>query len=142
MDCCASGNAKSRERQKISNLAGYCLQYSQSELHFRNMLSKHDVDLHIHRTKGGKIFGATFVDHSTKCAFKCSELSGFTLDKIQSAESSGQWISQDDNPTIQQSEQTPSHDNLIGDMLASMGQKSSKSKEKDAKRKKKKGKRI
>ena len=34
------------------------------------------------------------------------------------------------------------HDNLIGDMLASMGQKSSKSKEKDAKRKKKKGKRI
>lgn len=142
MDCCASGNVKSRERQKISNLASYCLQYSQSEQHFRNMLSKHDIDLHIHRTKDGKIFGATFVDHSTKCAFKCSELSGFTLDKIQSAESSGQWISQDDNPTIQQSEQTQSHDNLIGDMLASMGQKSSKSKEKDAKRKKKKGKRI
>ena len=139
--CLSDGNIKGRERQKISNLAAYCLPYSQSERHFRNMLFKHDIDLHIHRTREGKIFGATFVDHSTKCAFKCSELDGFSLADIQNAESSGQWFSAEDTPRPQQNEESQSHDNLIGDMLASMGQKSSKSKEKDAKRKKK-GKKI
>ena len=141
LSCVSEGNVKGRERQKISNLAAYCLPYSQSERHFRNMLSKHDIDLHIHRTRDGKIFGATFVDHSTKCAFKCSELSGFSLENIQHAESSGQWLSAEDTPRLQQNEESQSHDNLFGDMLASMGQKSSKSKEKDAKRKKK-GKKI
>lgn len=141
LDCLSDGNIKGRERQKISNLAAYCLPYSQSERHFRNMLFKHDIDLHIHRTREGKIFGATFVDHSTKCAFKCSELTGFSLADIQNAESSGQWFSAEDIPRPQQNEESQSHDNMIGDMLASMGQKSSKSKEKDAKRKKK-GKKI
>ena len=139
--CLADGNRKGRERQKISNLAAYCLPYSQSERHLRNMLSRHDIDMHIHRTKEGKIFGATFVDHSTKCAFKCSELPEFSLDKLQNAESSGQWFSAEETTRSQQNEESQSHDNLIGDMLASMGQKSSKSKEKDAKRKKK-GKKI
>lgn len=139
--CLTDGNIKGRERQKISNLASYCLPYSQSEHHFKNMLAKHDVDLHIHRTKDGKIFGATFIDHSTKCAFKCSELSGFSLENLQNAESSGQWFPDEDNSHKQNTEESQSRDNLIGDMLASMGQKSSKSKEKDAKRKKK-GKKV
>lgn len=139
--CLSGGNPKARERQKIHNIASYCLPYSQSERHFMNMLARHDIDLRIHRTKEGKIFGATFVDHSTKCAFKCSELSGFSLEDIKNAESSGQWFSAEDNVHQQQSEESQSRDNVIGDMLASMGQKSSKSKEKDAKRKKK-GKKV
>lgn len=139
--CCSHAGIKRREMSKVCNLANYCLQYSQSELHFKNMLSRHDIDLHIHRTKDGKIFGATFIDHATKCAFKCSELSDFGLENIQRAESSGQWMTAETTQS-QHTEESTSHDNLIGDMLASMSQKSSKSKEKDQKRKKKKGKRI
>lgn len=142
MDCCAGINPKNRERQKVSNLAGYCLTYSQSQRHFINMLSKQDIGLHIHRTADGRIYGATFIDHSTKCAFKCSELPGFTLDDIMRAESSGQWILSDENQVQSQSVDSQAGDGLLGDMLASMSQKSSKSKEKDQKRKKKKGKKI
>ena len=141
LTCLSDANLKVRERQKVANLASYCLPYSQSERHFKNMLLKHDIDLHIHRSRDGKIFGATFVDHSTKCAFKCSELSDFSLESILKAESSGQWISSDENTFHHDTEKSHSHNNLFGDMLASMSQKSSKSKEKDAKRKKK-GKKI
>ena len=141
LDCCNGMNPKDRERQKVSNLAGYCLYYSQSERHWINMLSKHDIDVHIHRTQDGRIYGATFIDHSTKCAFKCSELPGFSLDKIINADESGKWIVPEDSHTQSHSVDYQSGDNLLGDMLASMGQKSSKSKEKDQKRKKK-GKKI
>ena len=98
------------------------------------MLARHDIDMLLHRTKEGRIYGASFVDHSTKCAFKCSELGAFKLESIIAADENGQWKKHQSNET-----QEPEQDlNLIGTALAAVGKSSSKSQEKDMKDKPKK----
>ena len=126
---------KKRERGRICGISASCLGHSTSERHFRNMLARFDIDIHLHRTREGRIYGATFVDHSTKCAFKASELGAFRLDDVVRADEGGQW-------------QEPWHDSqdhaedqglgLVGAALAGISRSGSKSLEKDMKDKKRK----
>jgi len=129
-ECTRSGGVKKREKGRISGISTSCLAYSTSERHFKNMLARYDIDLFLHRTKDGRIYGATFVDHSTRCAFKCSELGSFSLDSIIKAERDGQWS----KPVQPHHEHQEDHDfNLVGAALAAVGKSNSKSQEKDMK---------
>lgn len=135
MQCVGRNGMKKRERGRICGISASCLGHSTSERHFRNMLARFDIDIHLHRTREGKIYGATFVDHSTKCAFKASELGAFRLDDVVRADEGGQW-------------QKPWHDSqdhaedqglgLVGAALAGISRSGSKSQEKDMKDKKRK----
>ncbi|MBO5500212.1 MAG: relaxase/mobilization nuclease domain-containing protein, partial [Bacteroidales bacterium] len=135
MECVGRSGIKQRERARICGISASCLEHSTSERHFRNMLARFDIDIHLHRTREGRIYGATFVDHSTRCAFKSSELGAFRLDDIVTADENGQWLKKSSN--IQ--EQSEGHElNLIGAALAGISKGSSKSQEKDMKEKKRK----
>lgn len=135
MQCVGRNGMKKRERGRICGISASCLGHSTSERHFRNMLARFDIDIHLHRTRKGRIYGATFVDHSTKCAFKASELGAFRLDDVVRADEGGQW-------------QKPWHDSqdhaedqglgLVGAALAGISRSGSKSQEKDMKDKKRK----
>ena len=135
MQCVGRNGMKKRERGRICGISASCLGHSTSERHFRNMLARFDIDIHLHRTREGRIYGATFVDHSTKCAFKASELGAFRLDDVVRADEGGQW-------------QKPWHDSqdhaedqglgLLGAALAGISRSGSKSQEKDMKDKKRK----
>lgn len=134
MECTGRSGMKQRERSRICGISASCLVHSTSERHFRNMLARFDIDIHLHRTRDGRIYGATFVDHSTRCAFKSSELGSFKLDDIIKADEDGQWQKKSSN--IQ--EHSDGHDlNLVGAALAGISKGSSKSQEKDMKDKKK-----
>lgn len=135
MQCVGRNGMKKRERGRVCGISASCLGHSTSERHFRNMLARFDIDIHLHRTRKGRIYGATFVDHSTKYAFKASELGAFRLDDVVRADEGGQW-------------QKPWHDSqdhaedqglgLVGAALAGISRSGSKSQEKDMKDKKRK----
>ena len=135
MECYGCNGLKQRERGRICGISSSCLEHSTSERHYRNMLARFDIDVVLHRTKDGRIHGATFIDHSTKCAFKGSVLGSFKLDDLIAADEGGQWHKHSS------SEQKASSDDslgLIGAALAGVSKGSSKSQEKDMKDKKKK----
>ena len=135
MECMGRSGIKQRERARICGITASCLEHSTSERHFKNMLARFDIDIHLHRTKEGRIFGATFVDHSTKCAFKSSELGAFKLDDVIAADEGGQWQKQSSHS---QKEAEDGSLGLIGAALAGISKGNSKSQEKDMKDKKKK----
>ena len=99
------------------------------------MLARFDIDIHLHRTKDGRIYGATFVDHSTRCAFKGSELGAFRLDDVIAADQGGQW----QKKSVHGNEASEDHGlGLLGAALAGISKSNSKSQEKDMKDKKRK----
>lgn len=133
LDCLGRSGIRRRERGRICGISASCLEHSTSERHFRNMLARFDIDVHLHRNSSGRIYGATFIDHSTKCAFKGSELGSFKLEDVIAADEGGQW--QKHSPAEH------GHDEnlgLIGAALAGVSKGNSKSQEKDMKDKKKK----
>lgn len=133
-ECDGTSSIKKRERARISAISATCIKYSKSEKHFKNMLARHDIDMLLHRTKEGRIYGASFVDHSTRCAFKCSELGAFKLESIIAADENGQWKNHQSHEAHE-----PEQDmNLVGTALAAVGKSNSKSQEKDMKDKPKK----
>ena len=134
LECLGRSGIRHRERGRICGISSSCLGHSTSERHFRNMLARFDIDVHLHRNSNGRIHGATFIDHSTKSAFKCSELGSFKLDDLIKADEGGQW--QKHSTTAQQD--TDQALGLIGAALAGISKGSSKSQEKDMKDKKKK----
>ena len=133
LECLGRSGIRHRERGRISGIASSCMEHSTSEKHFLNMLSKFDIDVRLHRNVQGRIHGATFIDHSTKCAFKGSELGSFKLDDVIKADEGGQWQ--------KNSESQKEHDEsmgVLGAALAGISKSGSKSQEKDMKDKKKK----
>ena len=135
MECVGRSGIKQRERARICGISSSCLEHSTSERHFKNMLARFDIDVFLHRTREGRIHGATFIDHSTKCAFKASELGSFRLDDLIAADESGQWQK---HSRPEQNSSSDTELGLIGAALAGISKSSSKSQEKDMKDKKKK----
>jgi hypothetical protein len=135
MQCIGRSGIKQRERGRICGISASCLEHSTSERHYRNMLARFDIDVFLHRTRDGRIHGATFIDHSTKCAFKASELGSFRLDDLIAADESGQWQK---HSRPEQNSSSDTELGLIGAALAGISKSSSKSQEKDMKDKKKK----
>ena len=135
LECVGRSGIKKRERGRICGISASCLEHSTSERHFKNMLARFDIDIHLHRTKEGRIHGATFIDHSTKCAFKSSELGSFKLDDVIAADEGGQWQKHSDH---KQDVADKEGLGLVGAALAGISKSGSKSQEKDMKDKKKK----
>lgn len=135
LDCVGRSGIKQRERARICGISASCLEHSTSERHYRNMLARFDIDIHLHRTREGRIYGATFVDHSTRCAFKSSELGAFKLDDVIAADEGGQWQKHGQHSHGQAEDPSLS---LFGTALAGISKSSSRSQEKDMKDKKKK----
>lgn len=76
---------RDKEKQRVANLARIALKNGTSELHTRRILRKKNIGIVFSRTKEGKIFGVTFIDHQTRCVFKSSELKGITAGQFEEA---------------------------------------------------------
>ena len=81
----AKQEKKKKEQQRVANLARIALKYGKSELHTRRILRKKNIGIVFSRTKEGKIFGVTFIDHQTRCVFKSSELKGISAGEFEEA---------------------------------------------------------
>lgn len=68
------GKALKKEKGRVGSIVRSLLPHSASEKHFRRMLEKTGISVHFSKTEDGRIFGATFIDHTAKCCFKASEL--------------------------------------------------------------------
>lgn len=75
-DC--KGEALKKEKGRVGSIVRSLLPHSSSEEHFRRMLEKTGISVHFSKTEDGRIFGATFIDHTAKCCFKASELHKIT----------------------------------------------------------------
>jgi Relaxase/Mobilisation nuclease domain. len=137
-DCKETMRVMRRERERICNCAKGPLGNAKNIWHFRNMLMRKQILFEFHRDpQTRRIDRAHFVDVHNRCAFGASELgSDLTLSMIQEADKG--WGSQ-----IQEQDVDNGLDITLGDFLAGLAAKGSKSQEKDLKddpRKKKKGK--
>ena len=120
LQCYGKTSVRRRELDKVDSLASFCLPRSTSQKHFENMLRKQDIDIRIHRNSNGAIMGATFVDHATRSAFKCSELPSFKLDSIRAADASLQW--HESQPQHHEQQEKQSHNGPgISDVLEGLG---------------------
>ena len=75
-DC--KGEALKKEKARVGSIVRSLLPHSASEEHFRRMLEKTCISVHFSKTEDGRIFGATFIDHTAKCCLKASELHKIT----------------------------------------------------------------
>ena len=140
LECHGRTSVRRRELDKVDSLASFCLPRSTSEKHFSRMLKKHDIDLKVHRSVTGEIIGATFVDHATRSAFKCSELPSFRVDMIRAADTSMHWHESPPEANHQSESQSYSGPGFI-DVLDGLGAGHSKEMEmmEDDNKNKKKG---
>lgn len=81
----AKKEKRNKEKQRAANLVRIALKYGKSELHTRRILRKKNIGMVFSRTKDGKIFGVTFIDHQTRCVFKSSELKGISAGQFEDA---------------------------------------------------------
>lgn len=81
----AKKEERNKEKQRAANLVRIALKYGKSELHTRRILRKKNIGMVFSRTKEGKIFGVTFIDHQTRCVFKSSELKGISAGQFEEA---------------------------------------------------------
>ena len=72
------GEALKKEKGRVGSIVRSLLPHSASEEHFHRMLEKTGISVHFSKTEDGRIFGATFIDHTAKCCFKASELHKIT----------------------------------------------------------------
>ena len=72
------GEALKKEKGRVGSIVRSLLPHSSSEEHFRRMLEKTGISVHFSKTEDGRIFGATFINHTSKCCFKASELHKIT----------------------------------------------------------------
>lgn len=81
----AKKEKRDKEKQRVANLARIALKHGTSELHTRRILRKQNIGIVFSRTKDGKIFGVTFIDHQTRCVFKSSEIKGISASQFEEA---------------------------------------------------------
>lgn len=79
------GQIKTREKERVANLAKTALKKCNTELHTRRYLSKCGIYLKLSTNVDGRIFGVTFVDHHNKCVFKASDLPDITASMFEAA---------------------------------------------------------
>ena len=79
------GQIKTREKERVANLAKTALKKCNTELHTRRYLSKCGIYLKLSTNVDGRIFGVTFVDHHNKCVFKASDLPDITASMFEEA---------------------------------------------------------
>ena len=79
------GQIKTREKERVSNIAKTALGKVRSEKNFKNYLRKFGICVVLSRNVNRQIFGATFIDHQTKCVFKAGELPKFSAKMIEEA---------------------------------------------------------
>lgn len=88
------GQIKTREKEKVANIARAALKASRSQKHFENYLKKSGIKVVISRNVNNQIFGAVFIDHKNKCVFKASELPKFSAKMIEEARQN-KWYGED-----------------------------------------------
>lgn len=114
----------SMERNRLRRCSRGPLADSVSQAHFVNMLAKNGISVRLERDpKTHNIVDANFIDHVTKTAFNISELGpDLSLDMLRDADEH-QW--EHDNSMYADSGVT------LGDFIAGLAAKGSKSKERD-----------
>ena len=79
----AKHSAKYKEKTRVDNLANFAADKARHISNFENILRKKGISIHYSLMTDGKIHGLTFIDHSTRCAFKASELKTFKIQMIE-----------------------------------------------------------
>ena len=81
-----------REKERLDNLVAAAFNYSKSAAHFEALLKNKGISVHLSKTEDGKVFGITFVDHTTRSVFKASELPcRMSVSMMEQAVLSGKW---------------------------------------------------
>lgn len=79
----AKQSIKKKEITRVDNLANFAATKARHISNFENILRKKGISVHYSLMSDGKIHGMTLIDHSTRCAFKASELKTFKLQMIE-----------------------------------------------------------
>ena len=123
METLAGMDGLSAERNRIRVLVQEPLRDSSSQAHFRSILFRKGIDFRIVRDpKTGRITDANIIDHVTKSAFRLSDMGpDLTLDMLREADTE-RWEhgGRDSGPEL-----------TLGDFLAGLGGRPSRSHEKD-----------
>ena len=132
---------KRRERARVAGIVRSLLPRSTSQLHFERMAAKTGVIPVIARNRTGDISGVTWIDLTTRCVFKGSELGeGIGAAALREAEASGQWKSAEVKDSQQTGVSTRDEDeNLVSDILDRSLTAESRTRERDMRKKRKKG---
>lgn len=99
---------RAREKDRVRGLVGAAFSYSKSQKHFERILHNKGIEAHYSRDVNGRLFGLTFVDHTTRSVFKASEIKDvISVSMIQEAIDSGRWYPEKNTserqPTLAQS---------------------------------------
>jgi hypothetical protein len=85
---------RSADAFRVGKTVAFCLENARTEKHFAKMLERKGITVRLSRSADGSLFGTTFVDRTSKTAFKGSELkkyvSGEAL-KAAAAPETGTW---------------------------------------------------
>lgn len=81
---CKKNAVKTKGKQRVTNITMAGLKNCKTLLHLQRYLTKSGIYLDLSKTKDGKIFGVTLVDHHNKCVFKASELDGLKASMFES----------------------------------------------------------
>lgn len=120
-----------REKTRIRTISTFALENSRSEAHFLAILRNKGLDAEIFRDSDGKASGINFIDGTTRCAFKASEIrGGITAEDINEA-AGGRWT--EESPVQAETEGI-----TLGELIAGTRGSLSKSHEKDPKDNRKK----
>ena len=74
MEQCMADKEVRKEKNRIINAVRICTAKAIGEQHLSKLLHTRGIELILSRSTDGSVFGITIVDHTTKCAFKGSEL--------------------------------------------------------------------
>ena len=79
---------------RVGKTVAFCLENARTEKHFARMLERKGIAVRLSRSADGSLFGATFVDRTSKTAFKASELKKYVSSealKAAAAPETGTW---------------------------------------------------
>ena len=117
------GQRKTKEKEKVSNIAKTALGKVKSEVHFKNYLRKFGICVVLSRNVKNEIFGATFIDHKTKCVFKASDLPKFSVKMIEEARQN-KWYGEEHKKSETQSKSAA--EETVDLLIAALGAESSR----------------
>lgn len=121
----ALAEKRTREKQRVANLARTALSKCSSELHLERYLKKFGICVVFSMTHAGEIFGVTFIDHRTRNVFKCSELEGLSAKEFEKARME-KWPKEEGSESNEKSSDKHLADDVVEVALAGLVQERSR----------------
>lgn len=112
---------RTHHKEKAENILKSCFKYSKSEEHLKNMLRNHGLYMYKSVSENGELIGLTFVDITTRNAFKGSDLN-FKTSLLKDAVNTGKWR-QERQPSGNTKKEKIAEGNMIKEAIRSRSAK-------------------